>query len=82
MNAIAWGYIAGGLLMIVAVAVPSRSSTITRAGGALFGVGAIVVGIARLQPHETPITYAGSIALVIGAVVYLIGTLRDRTQRR
>ena len=81
MNAIAWGYIAGGLLMIVAVAVPSRSSTMTRAGGALFGVGAIVVGIARLQAHETSFTYVGSIALIIGAVVYLIGTLRDRTRR-
>ncbi len=78
MNAIAWGYIAGGLLMVIAVAIPSRSSLLTRAGGAVFGIGAIVVGIARLQVHETRITYVGSVALIIGAVIYLAGTLRDR----
>ncbi len=81
MNVIAWTYVVGGLLMILAVAFPSRSSLVTRAGGALFGVGAIVAGIARLQAHETPVTYAGSVALVVGAVVYLIGTLRDRARR-
>ena len=81
MNAIAWGYIAGGVLMLIAVALPSRSSAITRAGGALFGVGAIIVGIARLQAHETTLTYAGSIALVLGAVIYVIGTLRDRRRK-
>ena len=82
MNAIAWAYIVGGLLMLIAVAVPSRSSSLTRTGGALFGAGAIVVGISRLQTHETPLTHIGSIALVVGAVVYLIGTLRDRRQTK
>lgn len=82
MNAIAWAYIAGGLLMLIAVAVPSRSSVLTRAGGALFGIGAVIVGIARLQTHETQFTYIGSAALIIGAVIYLFGTLRDRRTPR
>ncbi len=81
MNAIAWVYIAGGLLMLISAGIPSRSSLVTRIGAGLFGVGAVIAGISRLEPNQTPVTYVGSVVLVIGAVVYLIGTLRDRSRR-
>lgn len=68
--------------MLIAVAVPSVSSTLTRVGGAIFAVGAVIVGIARLQGQDRPISYAGSVLLVIGAVIYLWGTLRDRRARK
>lgn len=81
MNAIAWVYIVGGLLFLGSAVIPSRSSTLTRSGAGLFGVGAVLVGITRLQAHQTPITYVGSVVFIVGAVVYLIGTLRDRRRR-
>lgn len=82
MSAIAWMYIAAGLLMLIAVAVPSRSLPVTRVGGAIFGIGALAVGTARLQAPDSKLEYIGSIVLVIGAVIYVIGTLRDRARRK
>jgi predicted anti-sigma-YlaC factor YlaD len=82
MNVIAYAYIAGGILMLIAVAVPSVSSALTRIGGAIFGIGAVLVGVARLQGQDRTLMYAGSLALVIGAVIYLLGTFRDRRSRK